>query len=759
VKGLFAFEAEPFEFEAYGGSESEFTFRAEPFPWPPESEWEDETSRSSPDYIRWLQSSLNRVMGLRLAVDGILGPVTRSAVRNFQQRKGLAVDGIVGRKTEAALVAAGAPRPPASISATATGGGSLPNIPKQCSAVSRTNCHVLYFGFDKDVPTPPVPNRPARTDRDAHEDKLFEIAERVVHSWETSQPVNSLLVLGHASFEGPDVYNYDLAMRRAENVSEALAEQVEELEPGGGSRIDLQVESCGEKLIGGLSVEDQRQVEVCFQPPPRWFETGGRPPTRMQPVWLGNDVRFFIDAGPAGPAGPTTFEEMVKAIKTAKSLGHYIYLLGWFLNDDFELIPGDPDSKIRRLFAEASTKGVQIRAMLWDHTSICPKLDEHVQNTGEVLHINDWLSTGAAVLDSRTLSVGSHHQKILIVKGAEGLIAFCGGVDINPDRILQTGSTRGAPFHDVHCRVKGPAAHELLKIFVERWKDHMARLSKEDRELFEKKIAEKLRNRRPPLDPVKYCPLLGLNERRPAWEGDMYVQIGRTYGNGGGYQFASGGEQTAYRMILKAIREARRFIYIEDQYLVSMEISSELEKALQNNRDLKIIILVPHGSITNMAAFSCQAELGEQVHFRRQQFITPLRAAARSRVGVFFLSPPGARNTYVHSKMMVVDDEYAIIGSANLGRRSLTHDSEAIAGIYDPSPDSMAKRLRVALWARHLGMVPSALADGVASVKYWFPSPAGARPATARVADYDENRDVEAIHPQWAWDKIDPDGS
>lgn len=719
-------------------------FEPELFAWPAESEWEGEASRSSPDYTRWVQSSLNRVMGLRLAVDGIAGPATRSAVRSFQQRKGLAVDGIVGPNTERALIAAGAPRPPAAVSATATGGGSPSSLPPQCSTVSRTNCHVLYFGLDKDLPTPPVPNRPARTDRDAHEDKLFEIAERVIHSWETSQPVNSLLVLGHASPEGTDVYNYDLAMRRAENVSEALAEQMEELEPGGGSRLDFQLVSCGEKPIGGVSAEQQRQVEVCFRPPPRWFETGGRPPTQMQPVWLGNDVRYFID-------GPTTLAEMVRAIKTAKSLGHYIYLLGWFLYDDFELIPGDPASTIRKLFAEASGKGVQIRAMLWNQTSICPRLEEHVQNTGEVLHINEWLSSGAAILDSRTLSVGSHHQKILIVKGAEGLIAFCGGADINPDRIHQTGSTRGAPFHDVHCRIKGPAAHELLKIFRERWQDHP------DRALRESECAVKLRNRG--LDPARYCPLLGLKERRPAWEGDMYVQIGRTYGNGGGYRFAPNGEQTAYRMILKAIREARQFIYIEDQYLVSMEISSELEKALRNTPKLNLIILIPHGSISNMAAFSCQVELGEQVHFRRQQFIAPLRAAGRVRVGVFFLSPAGARNTYVHSKMMVVDDEYAIIGSANLNRRSLTHDSESVAGICDPSPDSLAKRLRVDLWARHLGMPPSALANAVASVKYWFRSPTGARPATARVADYDENLAVEPNHPQWAWDKVDPDGS
>ncbi len=81
-------------------------------------------------------------------------------------------------------------------------------------------------------------------------------------------------------------------------------------------------------------------------------------------------------------------------------------------------------------------------------------------------------------------------------------------------------------------------------------------------------------------------------------------------------------------MILKAIREAQQFIYIEDQYLVSMEISSELKKALQKTPNLKVIILIPHGSITDMAAFSCQVELGEQVHFRRQQFIDPLRTVA-----------------------------------------------------------------------------------------------------------------------------------
>ncbi len=58
------------------------------------------------EFVRWIQSTLNTMMKLRLPVDGIMGPETRSAVRDFQLRKGLLVDGIVGPDTKAALIAA-----------------------------------------------------------------------------------------------------------------------------------------------------------------------------------------------------------------------------------------------------------------------------------------------------------------------------------------------------------------------------------------------------------------------------------------------------------------------------------------------------------------------------------------------------------------------------------------------------------------------------------------------------------------------------
>jgi hypothetical protein len=65
----------------------------------------------NPVDVRWVQNSLNRILGLRLSVEGIAGPATRSAIRTFQQKQGLTVDGVVGPKAQAAMIAAGAPPP------------------------------------------------------------------------------------------------------------------------------------------------------------------------------------------------------------------------------------------------------------------------------------------------------------------------------------------------------------------------------------------------------------------------------------------------------------------------------------------------------------------------------------------------------------------------------------------------------------------------------------------------------------------------
>ncbi|MCZ7555775.1 MAG: DUF2272 domain-containing protein [Bacteroidia bacterium] len=75
-------------------------------------------SRKSVPNIRWVQASLNRILGLRLVVDGIMGPRTRDAVRRFQNMAGIATDGVVGARTKAALIRAGAQPPKAGAGST-----------------------------------------------------------------------------------------------------------------------------------------------------------------------------------------------------------------------------------------------------------------------------------------------------------------------------------------------------------------------------------------------------------------------------------------------------------------------------------------------------------------------------------------------------------------------------------------------------------------------------------------------------------------
>ena len=64
--------------------------------------------RGSRDYIRWVQRSLNQLLGTRLDVDGVMGRRTHNVIRSFQRQVGIGVDGIIGPQTEDALIKAGA---------------------------------------------------------------------------------------------------------------------------------------------------------------------------------------------------------------------------------------------------------------------------------------------------------------------------------------------------------------------------------------------------------------------------------------------------------------------------------------------------------------------------------------------------------------------------------------------------------------------------------------------------------------------------
>ncbi len=431
----------------------------------------------------------------------------------------------------------------------------------------------------------------------------------------------------------------------------------------------------------------------------------------------GNEVKYLID-------GPETFAEIASVIGRATSTRHFIYLSAWWLSLDEPLDPKVRGSTVRELLKAAGKMGVEVRLLLYRNYTggvgfSFTKLVK-IPEQEDALALVNGLKNGFAVHDYRVPNppVGAHHQKLLLVYGAGGLTAFCGGIDLKSDRIHGPNppGSPGSPLHDVHCRVRGPAAFDLLQTFIERWNDHP------DANYGWRRY--------------KRVPLSGASLGRDAPESYMYVGIGKTYANGTAhplpapsivsfgtkYAFAPTGLRTAEAMMLNAIAQAKDFIYIEDQYFFSDVAAASIAAALQRGvRNVTVVLTWP-------------AYLLPLMNERRRDVLRALRAAGGDRLRVCFLKPEQGKHTYVHTKATIVDDRFVTIGSANYNRRSLTHDSEVIAGMIDAHTAgdivwNLAHRLRVALWAEHLNMKTQAgyaeFADGVASAAHFLDPPPG----------------------------------
>ncbi|MET4420579.1 MULTISPECIES: peptidoglycan-binding protein [Bradyrhizobium] len=74
----------------------------------PQAEPEPPPSAGSPEYVRWLQATLNRAIGGTLPMDGVMSPAVRDAIREFQRNNQLPASGYIGPDTEAALRRVGA---------------------------------------------------------------------------------------------------------------------------------------------------------------------------------------------------------------------------------------------------------------------------------------------------------------------------------------------------------------------------------------------------------------------------------------------------------------------------------------------------------------------------------------------------------------------------------------------------------------------------------------------------------------------------
>ena len=184
--------------------------------------------------------------------------------------------------------------------------------------------------------------------------------------------------------------------------------------------------------------------------------------------------------------------------------------------------------------------------------------------------------------------------------------------------------------------------------------------------------------------------------------------------------------------LLEGIARARSFIYIEHQYLTSRPIVAALTEALRRAPTLEIIIVLNQNpDLTAYRAWqNVQLEEHALLHHPRVGVFTLWSSDAHpGRPGVTRIN-----QLFIHSKVVVVDDAWAVVGTSNLDGVSMGDYGADFAGtlgrrvfrgvrnvevnvVIDaadangPDAESIVT-LRERLWSEHLGVPRDALGVG-----------------------------------------------
>jgi phosphatidylserine/phosphatidylglycerophosphate/cardiolipin synthase-like enzyme len=405
--------------------------------------------------------------------------------------------------------------------------------------------------------------------------------------------------------------------------------------------------------------------------------------------------------------GATYFAELFERVEATQP-GDLVLFTDW-QGDADERLTGEPGSEVAEVLGRADERGVDVRGLVWrSHWEKLGFSSRENRLLGEQLQ-----RRGAeALLDMRVRTGGSHHQKFVVIRHRDDPardIAFVGGIDLCHSRrddaehggdpqALRMATEYGEtpPWHDVQAAIAGPAVHDVETVFRERWEDPTP---------LAKNPVYRLQDRLGRLD-VTPDPLPPQDPPPPP-AGRQVVQLLRTYPdlrNGRDYPFARGGERSVARGYTKALRQARRLVYVEDQYLWGHHIGDVFTEALRAQSDLYVVAVIPMHPDRDGRVSRVSELLGRRRAIERMEKVAP------ERVAVFGIENHAGTPVYVHAKTCIVDDIWTTIGSDNFNRRSWTHDSELSAVVLDRDGD-YARDLRLRLAAEHLDRAPGDVLD------------------------------------------------
>jgi phosphatidylserine/phosphatidylglycerophosphate/cardiolipin synthase-like enzyme len=259
----------------------------------------------------------------------------------------------------------------------------------------------------------------------------------------------------------------------------------------------------------------------------------------------------------------------------------------------------------------------------------------------------------------------SNHEKFTVFDG-QSASAVVGSTDLarsywDDSRHLAVNPRRWSdhPAHEVGVRLTGPIVGELAAIF-ER--------------------APRALTLRGPESPHAAA-MMQIVRTVPAWapeEAD--TSLWRTWSN--------------------AVTTAERYIYIEDQYFwpdfgnswPGEDPLTLLRGALRRGVDVILLLPLPRRQQRHPLRFAHR-------HNALMRLVVEAAQPRRGKFSCLFVAR-GTYSVHIHSKVLLVDDEFTLIGTANVNRRSMLFDREIAVAVLD---SAFATKTRVELWSEHMG--------------------------------------------------------
>jgi phosphatidylserine/phosphatidylglycerophosphate/cardiolipin synthase-like enzyme len=386
-----------------------------------------------------------------------------------------------------------------------------------------------------------------------------------------------------------------------------------------------------------------------------------------------NDLVPLID-------GPQIYETIGNALLRASS---YIYITSWAI--DFtdvalgsekhkliwifkNLIERNPTIDIKILyndldwrmghFEDSSIKGKRKysnyekeQAAKYSNPNLKILVTKLSNTYGRYLTVEEVLSQKA----DYPIVLASHHQKSIII---DGKVAFVCGCDIVKDVADKT------KWHDSAVMILGNGVREVEENFITRWNTELSR------------------------NPSPISNFGNISANRSNRSNSSNPQILQTFP----IDFTSANARAQPKKQIKEkylhlLQSASQNIMITNQYLRHTEIGEKLIAALA--RQVKVTIIIPNEPeetkldsndivdriISKVSIYATCKILGalflRQVSFLRTPYTEPDSASILNDGLLKIFWPSPKKIPYIHSKAMIVDDRWSMLGSANLNGRSL----------------------------------------------------------------------------------------